>query len=181
MDTGRCDGGRGDGQGVVADRWIPGGCDRISRGPRKFKHLGLWGPARKLTSSCSYQPGGSGLLRNWSIRAKAAAATLDESSRNKSASSVTRRKPVRSPSSIDSGYESLNTSGRSSPTNASSADESTTPAAPPIEAVQARILKDASRAFFGQINNHSQAAKEKMRCLRVARLVASDRTVDAEE
>lgn len=139
------------------------------------------GPGSQADFSYSYQPGGSGLLRTWSIRAKAAAATLDESSRNRTASSTTRRKTVRSPSSIDSGYESLTTSGRSSPTNASSADESTSPAAPPIEAVQARILKDASRAFFGQINNHSQAAKEKMRCLRVARLVTSDRTVDAEE
>ncbi|KAJ9096422.1 hypothetical protein QFC21_005244 [Naganishia friedmannii] len=33
-------------------------------------------------------------------------------------------------------------------------------------------LKDASRAFFGQINNHSQAAKEKMRCFRVAKVAS---------
>ncbi|WWC72799.1 uncharacterized protein I206_106763 [Kwoniella pini CBS 10737] len=32
------------------------------------------------------------------------------------------------------------------------------------------ILKDATRAFFGGMNNHSIAAKEWMRCLRVARL-----------
>lgn len=32
-------------------------------------------------------------------------------------------------------------------------------------------MKDASKAFFGQINNHSQAAKEKMRCFRVAKLL----------
>jgi hypothetical protein len=32
-------------------------------------------------------------------------------------------------------------------------------------------MKDATKAFFGQINNHSQAAKEKMRCFRVAKLV----------
>ena len=31
-------------------------------------------------------------------------------------------------------------------------------------------LKDATRAFFGGMNNHSGAAKEWMRCLRVARL-----------
>lgn len=33
-------------------------------------------------------------------------------------------------------------------------------------------IKDASKAFFGQINSHSQAAKEKMRCFRVAKLVS---------
>nr|XP_019050923.1 hypothetical protein I302_01366 [Kwoniella bestiolae CBS 10118]OCF29853.1 hypothetical protein I302_01366 [Kwoniella bestiolae CBS 10118] len=32
------------------------------------------------------------------------------------------------------------------------------------------VLKDATRAFFGGMNNHSGAAKEWMRCLRVARL-----------
>ncbi|WRT70932.1 uncharacterized protein IL334_007931 [Kwoniella shivajii] len=32
------------------------------------------------------------------------------------------------------------------------------------------ILKDATRAFFGGMNNHSGAAKEWMRCLRVAKL-----------
>ncbi|WWC92552.1 uncharacterized protein L201_007511 [Kwoniella dendrophila CBS 6074] len=32
------------------------------------------------------------------------------------------------------------------------------------------MLKDATRAFFGGMNNHSGAAKEWMRCLRVARL-----------
>ncbi|KAG7566925.1 hypothetical protein FFLO_01304 [Filobasidium floriforme] len=80
-----------------------------------------------------------------------------------------------SPSSIDSGYESLGTSsGNSSPTGERSADESTQPP-PQSVVVQTRILKDASRAFFGQINNHSQAAKEKMRCLRVARLSTPDR------
>ena len=31
-------------------------------------------------------------------------------------------------------------------------------------------LKDATKVFFGGMNNHSGAAKEKMRCLRVARL-----------
>ena len=31
-------------------------------------------------------------------------------------------------------------------------------------------LKDATRAFFGGMNNHSGAAKERMRCFRVARL-----------
>ncbi|OCF35996.1 hypothetical protein I316_02491 [Kwoniella heveanensis BCC8398] len=32
------------------------------------------------------------------------------------------------------------------------------------------VLKDATKAFFGGMNNHSGAAKEWMRCLRVARL-----------
>lgn len=62
------------------------------------------------------------------------------------------------------------TSGSSSPTSERSADESTEPLSLSQAAVQTRSFKDASRAFFGQINNHSQAAKEKMRCLRVARL-----------
>lgn len=31
-------------------------------------------------------------------------------------------------------------------------------------------LKDATKAFFGGMNNHSGAAKERMRCFRVARL-----------
>lgn len=41
-------------------------------------------------------------------------------------------------------------------------------------------LKDATRAFFGEINNHSGAAKEKMRCLRVARL-AKDKDASVAE
>ena len=35
-------------------------------------------------------------------------------------------------------------------------------------------LKDATRSFFGGMNNHSGAAREMMRCLRVARLADGD-------
>lgn len=35
-------------------------------------------------------------------------------------------------------------------------------------------LKDATRSFFGGMNNHSGAAREMMRCLRVARLSDGD-------
>jgi hypothetical protein len=31
-------------------------------------------------------------------------------------------------------------------------------------------LRDATRSFFGGMNNHSSAAREMMRCLRVAKL-----------
>jgi stearoyl-CoA desaturase (delta-9 desaturase) len=31
-------------------------------------------------------------------------------------------------------------------------------------------LKDATRSFFGGMNNHSGAAREMMRCLRIAKL-----------
>lgn len=34
-------------------------------------------------------------------------------------------------------------------------------------------LKDATRAFFGGMNNHSAAAREMMRCLRVAKLATN--------
>lgn len=131
--------------------------------------------APRLTRACYRQPGGSGLLTNWSIRAKnpsIAPTPMDTASRSLKRRSA--RTPS-SPSSIDSGYESLGTSsGNSSSTGERSADESTQPP-PQSVVVQTRILKDASRAFFGQINNHSQAAKEKMRCLRVARLSTPDR------
>jgi len=115
------------------------------------------------------QPGGSNLLTNWSIRAKNSSIAVPQDTASRSL----KKRSVRSPSSIDSGYESLGTaSGDSSPTSDRSADESTEPHSQ--TAIQTRIFKDASRAFFGQINNHSQAAKEKMRCLRVARLSTSN-------
>jgi stearoyl-CoA desaturase (delta-9 desaturase) len=35
-------------------------------------------------------------------------------------------------------------------------------------------LRDATRSFFGGMNNHSGAAKEMMRCLRIAKLAEDD-------
>jgi hypothetical protein len=84
-------------------------------------------------------------------------------------------------SPIDSGYESA-----TAEPNSSSAHKYLTPmddtdldskllAASQLDDGSATMefrIKDASKAFFGQINNHSQAAKEKMRCFRVAKLVA---------
>lgn len=43
------------------------------------------------------------------------------------------------------------------------------------------ILKDATRSFYGQINNHSRAAKEKMRFLRVAKLVSVKEMVEGQD
>ena len=68
---------------------------------------------------------------------------------------------------IDSGYSSSLSDPKSTPGSrmssaASSSDDEM--------AVTSRELRDATRAFFGGINNHSGAAKEKMRCFRVARL-----------
>jgi len=38
------------------------------------------------------------------------------------------------------------------------------------EGPEEKELRNATRAFFGGMNNHSGAAKERMRCMRVARL-----------
>jgi hypothetical protein len=35
-------------------------------------------------------------------------------------------------------------------------------------------LRDATKSFFGGMNNHSAAAKEMMRCLRVAKLASEE-------
>jgi stearoyl-CoA desaturase (delta-9 desaturase) len=120
----------------------------------------------------SQQPGGANLLKTWSIRAQAGE-TLDMSRK-----AYKHKQHAKSPASIDSGYESTSgTSGSSSPTFDD--QDSTFPSQEQVdvEKVQARLLKDATKPFFGQINNHSQAAKEKMRCLRVARL-KTDEGVD---
>ncbi|KAK6906448.1 hypothetical protein I203_100433 [Kwoniella mangroviensis CBS 8507] len=63
---------------------------------------------------------------------------------------------------IDSGYASSELA--SPPLNKISLSS------PEIDEVDQIVLKDATRAFFGGMNNHSGAAKEWMRCLRVARL-----------
>ena len=36
-------------------------------------------------------------------------------------------------------------------------------------------LRDATKAFFGGMNNHTSAAKARMRCLRVARLAEEEK------
>ena len=41
------------------------------------------------------------------------------------------------------------------------------------------MLKEATRDFFGGMNNHSGAAKAKMRCLRVARLAEPQTKYDS--
>ncbi|WWD07182.1 hypothetical protein V865_005279 [Kwoniella europaea PYCC6329] len=63
---------------------------------------------------------------------------------------------------IDSGYASSELA--SPPLNKISLSS------PEVDEVDQIVLKDATRAFFGGMNNHSGAAKEWMRCLRVARL-----------
>ncbi|GHJ86929.1 hypothetical protein NliqN6_3331 [Naganishia liquefaciens] len=118
-------------------------------------------------------PGGPSLLRNWSIKPD------DSHSGNEPASSPSRRRSAHGATSpADSGYESA------SPKAAKSRilEDLTAIEASCLEkrlrqtdttgmgmASELKI-KDASKAFFGQINNHSQAAKEKMRCFRVAKL-----------
>lgn len=37
------------------------------------------------------------------------------------------------------------------------------------------VLKDATKAFFGGMNNHTGGARHQMRCLRVARLAEDDK------
>lgn len=85
-------------------------------------------------------PGGSQLLLNHAVKSLPDEAESDTESAT--TSSVASHTPALS--GIDSGYFS------------GTGDE-----------IQ---LKDATKAFFGGMNNHSGAAKEKMRCLRVARL-----------
>jgi hypothetical protein len=126
------------------------------------------------------QPGGPALLRNWSIKPQAHG--HHRSGQHSDPSSRSERTTSGTTSPIDSGYESAGTEFHlrqslkisSLPTTAFHHDkgsqsrsqfgsgEDTDKAEPQ--------LKDASKAFFGQINNHSQAAKEKMRCFRVAKL-----------
>ncbi|WVQ63466.1 uncharacterized protein L199_001619 [Kwoniella botswanensis] len=63
---------------------------------------------------------------------------------------------------IDSGYASSEL--------ASPPQHKISLSSPEIDEVDQIVFKDATRAFFGGMNNHSGAAKEWMRCLRVARL-----------
>ncbi|WWC64975.1 uncharacterized protein I303_107589 [Kwoniella dejecticola CBS 10117] len=72
-----------------------------------------------------------------------------------------------SPQDIDSGYASSELSSPQSKSSANLPDIHITPLAEEDDTI---MLKDATRAFFGGMNNHSIAAKEWMRCLRVARL-----------
>ena len=44
-----------------------------------------------------------------------------------------------------------------------------------LNAEEKIVLRDASKAFFGGMNNHTSAAKARMRCLRVARLAEEER------
>jgi stearoyl-CoA desaturase (delta-9 desaturase) len=69
--------------------------------------------------------------------------------------------PSGSPKATDSGYSS-STSESDDRTKLEINDE-----------VEVK-LKDATRAFFGGMNNHSIAAREWMRCLRVAKLDKGD-------
>lgn len=85
---------------------------------------------------------------------------------------------------IDSGYASSASSptSPSSPTLRSHPRTSSTSTKPKEEVRRAEKsdtirLKDATRSFFGGMNNHSGAAREIMRCLRVAKL-ATDSDVD---
>ncbi|KAK4688754.1 stearoyl-CoA desaturase (Delta-9 desaturase), partial [Tremellales sp. Uapishka_1] len=70
-------------------------------------------------------------------------------------------------SGVDSGYSSASSppSSRHADSPGSSSDSSDD-VPPALE----KELREASKSFFGGINNHSGAAKETMRCLRVARL-----------
>ncbi|KAJ9110984.1 hypothetical protein QFC20_002751 [Naganishia adeliensis] len=120
-------------------------------------------------------PGGPALLRNWSI------ATTSHQHSEKPSATTSRRKRFSSGTSspIDSGYESAtveltSTSTARNPTSADTADlRAKLHATLNEDAVSMETkIKDASKAFFGQINSHSQAAKEKMRCFRVAKLVS---------
>jgi hypothetical protein len=61
-----------------------------------------------------------------------------------------------STSNIDSGYAS-SLSHRKRP-------------GPELKSKEQVKLRDATKSFFGGMNNHSAAAKEMMRCLRVAKL-----------
>ncbi|KAJ9106734.1 hypothetical protein QFC19_003046 [Naganishia cerealis] len=112
-------------------------------------------------------PGGPALLRNWSIKPRID--SHHRSAKHSDTSLRSKRTASGTTSPIDSGYESAGT-------------EFTLPQSLKLSALPTLVvddengsdlepqLKDASKAFFGQINNHSQAAKEKMRCFRVAKL-----------
>ena len=65
---------------------------------------------------------------------------------------------------IDSGYSSGPSEVKFQHTALSSASGSDS------DSPDEKEVKNATRAFFGGINNHSGAAKERMRCMRVARL-----------
>jgi stearoyl-CoA desaturase (delta-9 desaturase) len=89
-------------------------------------------------------PGGAQLLLNHAVKPLSNESESDDDTPLSSRASSTALEATPASSGHDSGYFSE-----------------------PLGDIQ---LKDATRAFFGGMNNHSGAAKEKMRCLRVARL-----------
>lgn len=116
-------------------------------------------------------PGGPSLLSNWSIRAKRTSPLAKHDPPPHLSDSTRSMTSTMMASDSDSGYESLPSSTLTSP-KANHVHLGNTV----IESkdVVVKPFKDATRAFSGLINNHSQAAKEKMRCLRVARFVVED-------
>jgi stearoyl-CoA desaturase (delta-9 desaturase) len=116
-------------------------------------------PARQASKviKLTMQPGGEALLLSHCV-------TPLPSSSASSSSSYSSDGDQSDTSNIDSGYAS-GSSTRKRNTHSEDLDSEI-------------HLRDATRSFFGGMNNHSGAAREMMRCLRVARLSDGDMVKD---
>jgi stearoyl-CoA desaturase (delta-9 desaturase) len=108
------------------------------------------------------QPGGEGLLLSHCV---APLPTFDLEGGSDSDSSTL----------VDSGYSSASSS--SSPQKRLNTIN-TRGSRGEVEKDESIQLRDATRSFFGGMNNHSGAAREMMRCLRVAKLPTPTSTAE---